>query len=302
MYVGIRDVCIFQAGYDNIAEAMADLELDSVELAVERNMLIPAPDEPIGNWELSIANELAAIEASERYARLGIHVSALLLANNFNAENRAAEIEWAVQTLAAAECMGAEAVRVDAAMSGQRMLSTARRVDIFGAAVEEILAQSEDGTVPLAVENHGRQGNDPNWLAALLARIDSPRLGITLDTANFYWAGYPLSRVYEMIKAVAARVSHVHCKNIEYPPQYRERRRRMGWRYGEYVVPIHHGDIDHEKIVATLAEAGYQGGLHIEDESLAQYRSGERKQLLREQADYLAGLVEQVGGRRYWSG
>ncbi len=302
MYVGIRDVCIFQAGYNNIAEAMDDLELDSVELAVERNMLIPAPDKPIGNWELSIANELAATEASEYYARLGIHISALLLANNFNAENRAAEIEWAVRALTAAELMGVEAVRLDAAMSGQRTLSVTQRVDIFGTAVEEILAQSDGGTVPLAVENHGHQGNDPNWLAALLARIDSPRLGITLDTANFYWAGHPLSRVYQTIEAVAARVCHVHCKNIEYPPKYRERRRRLGWRYGQYVVPIHQGDIDHEKIVAMLTEAGYQGGLHIEDESLARCNKGERKQLLREQADYLASLVEQVGGRRYWSG
>jgi len=30
MYVAVRDVCIFQAGYDSIYEAMAELELNAV--------------------------------------------------------------------------------------------------------------------------------------------------------------------------------------------------------------------------------------------------------------------------------
>ena len=91
MYIGIRDVCLFQAGYENIAEGMAELEIGFIELAVDRNICIPAAQGSLGRPRLYIADELAAIEASESYARLGIQISGLLLANNFNARNQAAE-------------------------------------------------------------------------------------------------------------------------------------------------------------------------------------------------------------------
>ncbi len=102
MYIGIRDVCLFQAGYDNIAEGMEDLNLVAIELAVDRNMCIAAADGSLGRPRLSIANKLAAIEVSEAYARQGIQIKSLLLANNFNAPNRAAEIQWAQKVLEAA--------------------------------------------------------------------------------------------------------------------------------------------------------------------------------------------------------
>jgi len=299
MYVGIRDVCLFQAGYDNVAEAMDDLGLMAIEVAVDRNMCIPSAQGSLGRPRLSIADELAAVKASEVYARQGMQISGLLLANNFNADNRAAEIEWARQALEAAEIVGADAVRIDAAMTGQKRLPLSRRVDIFAAAVEDVLERTDGGTVPLAVENHGLQGNDPRWLASLLARVDDERFGLTLDAANFYWAGYPLSRVYELVAQFAPYARHVHCKNIDYPQRYRQRSRSLGWEYGQYVAPIHEGNIDHSKIVQILAEAGYQGGLHIEDESLAKFAPTERPRSLRQQVEYLTELVADFAPRLY---
>ncbi len=302
MYVGIRDVCLFQAGYGNIAEGMAELELGHIELAVDRNMCIPSAQGSLGRPRLSIADELAAIKASEAYARQGMQITSLLLANNFNADNRAAEIQWARKALEGAEIVGADVVRVDAAMTGQKTLPASRRVDIFASAVEEILKQTADSTVTLAVENHGLQGNDPQWLTSLLQRVRDERFGLTLDAANFYWAGYPLSRVYELVEQFAPRTRHVHCKNIDYPLRYRERRRPLGWEYGQYVAPIHQGNIDYSKIVQILAEAGYPGGLHIEDESLAKFAPAERPRSLRQQVEYLAELVADLQPRLHWTG
>jgi len=299
MYVGIRDVCLFQAGYDNIAEAMDELELGHIELAVDRNMCIPAAEGSLGRPRLSIADELTAIDASEVYARQGMQISGLLLANNFNAQNQAAEIQWARKALEAAEIVGADVVRIDAAMTGQKMLPASRRVDIFATAVEEVLEMTAGGMVALAVENHGLQGNDPQWLTSLLQRVRDERFGLTLDAANFYWAGYPLSRVYELVEQFAPRTRHVHCKNIDYPLRYREQRRPLGWKYGQYVAPIHQGNIDYSKIVQILAEAGYQGGLHIEDESLAKFAPAERPRSLRRQVEHLAELVADLAPRPY---
>ena len=302
MYVGIRDVCLFQAGYGNIAEGMAELELGYIELAVDRNMCVPAVDGSLGRPRLSIADELAAIKASEAYARQGIQITSLLLANNFNAQNQAAEIQWARKTLEAAEVVGADVVRIDAAMTGQKTLPPGRRVHIFASAVKEVLEKTAGGTVPLAVENHGLQGNDPQWLSSVLQQVDDERFGLTLDAANFYWAGYPLSRVYELVEQFASDTRHVHCKNIDYPLRYRRRRRPLGWEYGQYVAPIHQGNIDYSKIVQILAEAGYQGGLHIEDESLAKFGPAQRRRSLRQQVEYLTELVADLAPRLYRMG
>lgn len=300
MYVAVRDVCIFQTGYDSILQAMEELELNGVELAVERNLRIPSPDGAAGNPKLSIASQARALEAAEAYNRYGLHISALFVANNFNAPDIAAEIEWAAGTLQAGEVLGVDAVRVDAAMTGQQQLPFARRVTIYANAVQQILAATKDCQIPLAIENHGAQGNDPRWLHQVLETVNSPRLGVTLDTGNFYWAGYPLNTVYQITADLADKVCHTHCKNIAYPVQYRQQRRDLGWQYGEYVAPIHQGDIDHGKILAMLAAAGYEGGLNIEDESLAKFPPAQRRQVLRQDADYLARLAEQAGGRRRW--
>jgi len=300
MYVGIRDVCLFQAGYNSIAEGMEDLNLVGIELAVDRNMCIPAAHGSLGRPRLSIADALAAITASEGYARQGMQIMSLLVANNFNAQNQAAEIRWTRKALQMGEVIGAEVVRIDAAMTGQKTLPASRRVDIFASAVEQVLDESAGNTVMLAVENHGLQGNDPRWLSALLERVDDERFGLTLDAANFYWAGYPLSRVYELVEQFAPRVRHVHCKNIDYPLAYQQRQRPLGWEYGQYVMPVHQGNIDYSKIVQILAEAGYQGGLYIEDESLAKFAPAERPESLRRQVEYLAELVADFAPRPYW--
>jgi sugar phosphate isomerase/epimerase len=302
MYVAIRDVCLWQAGYNCITHAMAELELDGIELAVDRNMAIPSPDGDMGSPKLPIGDTLEAIAASEAFAQRGMHIAGLLLANNFNAPDRAAEINWAVQTVKAAEVLGADAVRVDAAMTDQQVLPFDERVAIFAGVVGETLDRTGDCTVPVAVENHGHQGNDPEWLDALLERLPEPRFGVTLDVANLYWAGHPLSRVYEIAAALAPRVRHVHCKNIDYPDGKREQDRQLGWEYGKHVAPVHQGDIDHARIIRSLAEVDYGGGLTIEDESLAKFESAERKRLLREQADCLAALAQEVGHHRCWSG
>jgi len=136
MYVGIRDVCLFQAGYDNIAKGMDELDLVALELAVDRNMCIPAAEGSLGRPRLSIADELAAIEASEAYARQGMQITSLLLANNFNAENQAAEIQWARKARAAAQIVGRQLkrswTRPPTARSPWRWRITACRATIPG--------------------------------------------------------------------------------------------------------------------------------------------------------------------------
>ncbi len=113
--------------------------------------------------------------------------------------------------------------------------------------------------------------NDPDFMEQLIAGVGSKRLGITLDTANLYWWGHPLDKVYQIYERFAPLVWHTHCKSIAYPEEKRNVQREMGWEYGKRCCPVYAGDIDFGRVVAILRRARYQGDLCVENESLAAF-------------------------------
>ncbi len=164
-----------------------------------------------------------------------------------------------------AQILGVPAIRIDA------VPAKLARAEFLKQAIEtlkRILAATEATGVSFAVENHSNTTNDPAFLAALFEGVGSKRLGLTLDTANFYWFGHPLSKVYELCKTFAPNVRHTHCKNIRYPVSEREKHRPMGWKYAEYGCPVGEGDIDFGRIAKLLYKAGYHNDLCVEDEFL----------------------------------
>ena len=118
--------------------------------------------------------------------------------------------------------------------------------------LKRVIETTEDTGVAFGIENHGGTTNDPEFLKPLFDRVGSKRLGLTLDTGNFYWFGHPLSKVYELYEAFAPRVCHTHCKSIRFPETEREKQRPMGWEYGKYNCPIYEGDIDFRRVVKIL--------------------------------------------------
>jgi len=229
----------------------------------------------------------SALRFAQALAKQGLTISAFLLATNFNAEDREREIRWVTEVVCLAEALEVRAVRIDAVMRGERELSLTERVSRFAEGVKEVLANTPNSQVGLGIENHGLQGNDPDFLESLFAAVGSPRLGMTLDTGNFYWAGHPLSKVYAILERLAPLTKHTHVKNIRYPEETREQQRQLGWKYGEYVCPIYEGDIDHFRVVRYLRQAGYQGDLCVEDESLGHYSEEERKKVLARDVEHL---------------
>jgi sugar phosphate isomerase/epimerase len=115
----------------------------------------------------------------------------------------------------------------------------------------------------------------------VLQRVDSPRLGLTLDLGNWYWFGHPLSTVYEIYAKYGPRTVHTHVKSIRYPQELREQQREIGYRYGEYCCPLDEGDLDFARAIRILRENGYDGDLVIEDESLGKFPPEERAGVLR---------------------
>ncbi len=290
MYISIRDDIVLATGFNRLDEGLRHYGLDAVELAVDREYRVRAVSPDAGDFvKIDTDEGVEALQAQCRSA--GVRVSALLMPNNFNAPDRDVEIAWAVRTVHVAKELGAPAVRIDAIMHGERDIPLEQRQEIVAAAIREILARTEGVPVDLGIENHGFQGNDPAFLTGLMDRVGSPRLGLTMDTGNFYWRGHPLDRVYAILEQFAPLAKHTHIKNIAYPEEMRNVEREIGYGYEQYVCPIPEGDIDHARVVGLLKAAGYDRDLCLEDESLGKYSMEERRANIRAAVDYFRAML-----------
>jgi len=288
MYVSIREDILKQAGYNSMAEGLKDLGLDSVETEFFRDYTVYKPD----SWEkLPLTGDNAAPVINAAFNPAGIKICAFLLHNNFNCADQAGEINWVVDVVKTADKLQIPAIRIDAITKGEREESFEIRINRFVECMKKVLAETKGSRVQLGIENHGVQGNDPAFLQQVIKRVGDKRLGVNMDTGNFYWYGNPLDKVYEILKSVAEYTKHTHVKNIRYPEETRNQQREIGWEYGKYVSPIYEGDIDHGRVVQILKAAGYDGPLTIEDESLGKFEPETRKEILRKDVSYLKNLL-----------
>ena len=220
-----------------------------------------------------------------------IKICAFLLHNNFNCPDPQKEVQWVIDVIKTAEDLKIPAIRIDAITKGEKEEPFEIRVTRFVDCMRQALEATNASTVALGIENHGIQGNDPAFLKQVMERVGNERLGVNMDTGNFYWNGFPLNEVYDILRSVAPYTKHTHVKNIRYPEDTRQQKRANGWEYGKYVSPIYEGDIDHQQVVAILKNAGYNGPLTIEDECLGKLDADQKKEVLRKDAVYLNSLL-----------
>jgi sugar phosphate isomerase/epimerase len=288
MEVAVRDGSLYQAKFPSGVEGLQYLGVSAVEMAIDKEGTVRSLT---SERKLDLTTEADVAALRQELEASGVRICAFLCSQNFNAEDREAQIGWVAQAARAADALGAPALRIDSAMSGQAELPLEERVRIFADAVTEVLRATPESGVALGIENHGRQGNDPEWMRGVIRRVGSPRLGLTLDVGNWYWYGHPLSRVYEIYREFGPLVKATHVKNIRYPEEMRETQREIGYEYGKYCCPLDEGDLQMARVAAILRESGYDGPLTIEDESLGKYPEAERPTILKRDADHLREAI-----------
>jgi sugar phosphate isomerase/epimerase len=285
--IACRDAHLKETNEPDAWKAMSAIDVDGAEVTVTLTGECPGlygRDKP---YSIAKPDDVKAL--AEDLARRQKKISAFCLHNNFDG-NLEPEIECVKMTARAAKDLGVPAVRLD--VQPHKIKDQDEFLKFAIKTGKRIVEVSEGTEVRFGVENHGGTTNKPEFLKPLFEGVGSRRFGLTLDTANFYWFGHPLSKLYDLYQTLAPNVCHTHCKSIKYPEGEREKQRPIGWEYGKYCCPIYEGDIDFKKLAAILRKAGYQGDLCIENESLGRFPKEQRKDILTREAAFLRKVAQ----------
>ena len=282
MKISVRDEMAPVAAGKSVFETLRQLEITAIEIDVRVDGSMPHLGPKIAK-SVDILNESAATELAKQLKNEGIGVSALLLGTDFSSEHPDQQVQWAVRSTHTAEILGAPAIRIDTATRNQ-ILSHEQVRENFIRRIGQVLQQTAGSKVGYGIENHGHISNNPQFLDGVFAAVGDKRLGMTLDTGNFYWYGMPLSELYGTLEHFAPRAKHTHIKNINYPTEMVETRRPVGYEYGKYCCPLDEGNINISKVVKILKKAGYQDDLCIENESLSKYPEDQRMGIIQRDA------------------
>ena len=145
----------------------------------------------------------------------------------------------------------------------------ARMIEAFA----EVMRRIKGLDVVVGIENHGHLANDGYFLRKLIETVASPKLGMTIDTGNFYDAGHSPETVETVFDLLAPYTVNVHIKDVVY-------------RDGKTVfVPAGRGIVNLPRLFALLAATGYDGAVVSEYEGEGPYEQGTL-----ESVAYLRGL------------
>ncbi|MDX1951914.1 MAG: sugar phosphate isomerase/epimerase family protein [Verrucomicrobiota bacterium] len=122
-------------------------------------------------------------------------------------------------------------------------------------AIERCLKKAEECGVILALENHWGLTREPAGLLRIVNEINSPWLGVLMDTGNF------LENPYEKLEQIASKAVFVQAKTY--------------FGGGEWYTL----DLDYQRIAAILKKVAYKGYVALEFEGKEGADSGVRKSI-----------------------
>lgn len=285
LVVSCRDGMLRYAGKPDCWSATTALGAEGVEVTITEKLDMPGLFHPRHKYSIGTPQGIEQLQTDLQASKL--RITALCMYNRYD-ERPEVEVEWATRAARAAHALGIKAIRIDVV---PHKLRQGPFLELAVDTLKKVMAATEGTEVCFAIENHGHTSNDPNFLRPLFDRVGSKRLGLALDTGNFYWFGHPLSKVYSLFETFAARVFHTHCKSIKYPAEQRENQRPIGWEYVKYTCPIDEGDIDFPRLVEILKKAGYTNDLCVEDESLHHLPAAEQANVIAREIRYLKKLA-----------
>ncbi len=185
-------------------------------------------------------------DIKQRAFRLGLDISGTAIRNDFCLAAGAERDQWLTHTrkwIDYAAAFGAPVIRVFAGVKPKDD-TEAVAVDRCVEGLQESLKYAAEKGVFLALENHGGITATADQLLAIVKRLDSPWLGINLDSGNFSSGGDP----YEQLARIAPYAVNAQIKT-------------------EMKIDGKNQPADLGRIVKILKDAHYRGYVVLEYEA-----------------------------------
>ncbi len=193
--------------------------------------------------------ELHAEKVRREVDARGLATSAYQAGNDFimlKADGLEGEVARMRRAAGLAKILGTDLLRIDAGWP-REAASSEGWLEAVVAGLTHCLEWAEEMDIRFALDNHGITTNNAEFQLEVLRRVNSPRVGLNLDTMNYRWFGHDLKTIDRYYEMVAPHVFHVHLKD------------GRGAR-SEYVgTALGEGEIHLEYAVACLKKAGYDG-------------------------------------------
>jgi inosose dehydratase len=225
----------------------------------------------LGNKFPRVASELKPILARHGLALVSGWYGSRLLERDVDAEM--AEAEPHIALLAALGCTVMVHAEVSRAIHGERATPLSRRPvlsdadwAVFAPRLDEMGRRLKARGLHLAYHHHMGTVIESEAEVDRLMASTGPEVGLLLDTGHLTFAGGdPVAAA----KRHAARVVHVHCKDIRAQVMAEAKRRDLPFLEavltGVFTVPGD-GCVDYAAVLKPLAAAGYAGWLVVEAE------------------------------------
>ncbi|MFV1967663.1 MAG: sugar phosphate isomerase/epimerase family protein [Pirellulaceae bacterium] len=114
--------------------------------------------------------------------------------------------------------------------------------------LQEAAFVAERRGVKIGIEPHAQYSQHPDGLDRIYNLVDSPSIGINLDTGNAYLCGHD---VYPWLDRVVERLVHFHAKDISVSHSDEERGKVTGTPVG---CACGEGVLDWERIIKTVQD------------------------------------------------
>ena len=286
MNLGTTTLIFKELTFEESLAKVKELELDGFEL------YNPSFYNGIFKGTLSLKNEKLSnlIATVESY---GLKIISVNAGNNFVQLDQAMyekQIYGIKECIDIAAEVGCNIVRV---FGGEPIkgISPNKCLKFIIDGLKAVISYAEKRDIYLALENHGKITNNVDLLMTILDRVDSERLRLNIDTGNFYWFGYELSRVNEIFRDLAPLAIHTHMKNGK--TKRKEERRRTGELK---FTPLYEGDINLHNFIELLKENNYKGAISMEDEfeGWTTLPLNEKMKILKRDIKYLKGIMKNL--------
>lgn len=280
MYVSVTGLLFSSYTFEDMLDSLRKLRIEYFEL--------PHPLFYKGIYKGTLKPLLAEVEdVKELVASRGLKLSTVNAGNNFVQTN---EDEFRRQVEGVKVCcdlsveFGCNIVRI---FGGDLKAGLTEQdcVNLITKGIRECVDYAEQRNVSLALENHGRITNNYELELKLLETIGSESFKLNVDTGNYYWYGYPLNQVCEILDELAEHAIHTHMKNGT--SAKKDERREPGNDFE--MKPLEEGDIPLEAFVRGLKRMGYAKAISIEDESI---NGEDLEETLRKDNTFLQRIME----------